>query len=209
MTVLFFLHGLGQTPQSWQEQVTALPLDFKAHAPWLHGLRPDQRSEFDIEAAADAVLSLIPQFTTGPVALCGHTIGATVALAAALRAPEAVSHLVLIAPHVNPPRSVLTAQKMAIRMMPRRRLAASGLDKATLLRLIEALGSYDIRSRLGRVTARTLVLVGERDQLNNPAAEALAQSIPKAVMKVVPGAGSDVHQQMPSVVNEALYEFLR
>lgn len=208
MTVLFFLHGLGQTPQSWQEQVTALPEGIRAHAPWLHGLRPDQRSDFDIQAAADEVLSLIPQFTAGPVALCGHSIGATVALAAALSAPDAVSHLVLVSAQVNPPRTVLAAHKMAVRMMPRRRLEASGLDKKSLLKLLDVAGSYDVRNKLGRVTAPTLVVVGERDQLNMPAAEALAVGIPRAVLRIIPTAGHNPNVQSSPALNEALYSFI-
>ncbi len=208
MTVLFFLHGLGQTPQAWQDQVTALPAGIRAHAPWLHGLRPDQPAPFDVGAAADDVLSLIPQFTAGPVALCGLSLGAMVALEAALRAPDAVSHLVLIAGQVNPPRAVMAAQRMTIRLLPARKLAAAGLNKKALLQVMDAVAKFDVRSRLMEVRAKTLVIVGEQDAANRPAAEALARGIPSADLLVIPGAGHELNVQAPKALNDALYGFI-
>ena len=59
MRLLALLHGLGQTPQSWQDQVTAMPAGFKAVAPWLKGTRPGRAEEFSVEGAADDVLALM------------------------------------------------------------------------------------------------------------------------------------------------------
>lgn len=208
MTVLFFLHGLGQTPQSWQDQVTALPPGVRAHAPWLRGLRPDQRSSFDVGLAADEVLALIPQFTAGQVALCGVSLGATVALEAALRAPAAVSHLVLVSAQVNPPRAVLAAQRMAVRMMPARRLEAAGVNKRAMLEVLGTVGRHDIRSRLGEVRADTLVVAGGRDPIGVQTGEVLLAGIKGSELLVIPDAGPDVPSQAPEAFNEALYGFI-
>ena len=35
MPLFVFLHGVGETPQAWQDQVVALPPGVKAVAPWL------------------------------------------------------------------------------------------------------------------------------------------------------------------------------
>ena len=107
---------VGPDPQVWQEQVTALLL---ASGPTPLAARVTTRPtlEFDIEAAADAVLALIPSSPPDrwpcAVTRSGRPWPWQPHSSAGGRLPPGSDR-----PQVNPPRSVLTAQKMAIRMMP-------------------------------------------------------------------------------------------
>ena len=208
MRLLALLHGLGQTPQSWQDQVTAMPAGFKAVAPWLKGTRPGRAEEFTVESAADEVLALLNQNGVEQMALVGVSLGAMVALDAAIRAPEAVSHLILCGGQVNPPRSVMRVQRTLLGLMPRRRLAAMGVEKDRFLAALDEAAEVDYRSQLGAVTARTLVLVGERDRANTPAAKALADGITGARLAQVPGAGHTAHTDNPAAFNALAFGFL-
>ncbi|HRL49442.1 MAG TPA: alpha/beta hydrolase [Propioniciclava sp.] len=208
MRLLALLHGLGQTPQSWQDQVTELPPGFRAVAPWLRGMRPARAEEFSVEGAADDVLALLNQYGVEQMSLVGVSLGAMVALDAAIRAPQAVSHLVLAAGQINPPRSVMRMQRLAFSLIPARRLAAMGVEKRRFLRALDTAAQIDYRGRLGDVTAATLVLVGEQDRANRPAAEALAAGIPGARLSVVPGAGQQVNTDNPAAFNKLVYDFL-
>lgn len=209
MKLLVFLHGLGQMPQTWQDQVTSMPSDrFKAVAPWLKGLRPGRRGEFRVDAAADDVFSLLNPNGVDSLALVGSGLGAVVALAAAERAPECVSDLIVEGVQLNHGRLALGAQKALIRALPQARWAATGLDRGSVLAVLDGLAGLDLAAGLGSVTARTLAVVGAHDRALRPAAEGVARGVPGARLEVVPDAADPVHLTAPEAFTRLLWEFL-
>ncbi|MBC9726602.1 4-carboxymuconolactone decarboxylase [Streptomyces sp. TRM68367] len=69
----------------------------------------------------------------------------------------------------------------------------------------EALASFDVRPELGRVGVPTLVLVGSEDQVTGPAeARTLVAGIPDARLAVVPGASHLVPVEQPAAVTDLL-----
>ena len=205
--LLVFLHGLGQTPQAWQDQVTALPPGVKAVAPWLKGTRPARDDQFSVAGAADEVLRLLNQHGVERMALVGVSLGAVVALDAAVRAPDTISHLVLASGQIKPAAG-LKMQRLAFRLMPAARLRAAGVDKPRLLQAMDQLAAIDYTHRLDAVTARTLVLAGAEDRPGLPAARALAAGIKNARLELIPGAAQAPHTEAPATFNELLYSFL-
>lgn len=208
MRLLVLLHGLGQSPQSWQDQVTSMPAGFKAVAPWLRGTRPGRDETFDVPRAADDVLALLNQHGVEQMSLVGSSLGAVVALDAAIRAPETVSHLVLAAAQVNPPKSVIRAQRLMFSLVPARRLAALGVEKKRFLQALDEAARVDYRGRLGDVTAKTLVVVGARDKANLQAARDLAAGIPGARLEIIPGADQHPNVDNPDAFNALVWPFL-
>lgn len=206
--LLVFLHGLGQNPPFWQDQVTALPAGTRAVAPWLEGLRPGKFGDFDLERAADAVLAQLNRFGVERVALAGTGLGAGVAVAAAGRAPDAVSHLVLSDLQPRSPKLAGLAQRLAVRAMPAGRLADAGLDRARMLRLVKAASGIDLRPWLGAITAPTLLIAGASDAAGTAAARELAAGLTDARVEVIPGATAPVPTQATEQYNRLLYDFL-
>ncbi|MBK8461198.1 MAG: alpha/beta fold hydrolase [Micropruina sp.] len=180
----------------------------KAAAPWVDGFRPGAQAPFDLGRAADAALAQLNRFGLDSMALCGLSLGAVVATEAAIRSPDAVSHLVLAGGQVKPPKLAMAAQSLALRAMPAAAFADSGIGKPALLETLRAIGRVDFRASLVQITARTLVLCGEQDKANLPAAEQLAAGIRGARLELIPGAGASVFTEAPAVVNELLYDFL-
>lgn len=208
MPLFVFLHGVGETPQAWQDQVVGLPPGVKAVAPWLRGTRPGRDEAFSITGAADDVLALLNQHGVEQMTLIGSSIGAVVALDAAVRAPETVSHLVLAAGQVKPPPGLARMQRLAFGLMPARKLANMGISKKQFLAALDETTGFDYSRRLGEVTARTLVVVGDRDKPNRPAADQLAAGIPDAHLAVIPDAGATAHTDNPRAFNDAVFGFL-
>lgn len=206
--LLVFLHGLGQTPQFWQDQVTALPADTRAAAPWLDGLRPGASNAFDAPRAADAVLAQLNRFGVDQVALVGSGLGAAVAVLAAGRSPEAVSHLVLSDVLPRTPKLTGALQRMAVRAMPKAKLADAGLDRARMVELMKLAAGVDVRSSLPLVTARTLVVAGASNPVGVSAARELAAGIEGSQVEVVAGAGLSVPVEAAAEFNRLLYVFL-
>ena len=198
---LVLLHGLGTGPEAWQPQVEALAATREVIAPPL-GLSPAFTVE---EEAAQVWRSLEAE-----VDLCGLSLGALVALRAALDQPSRVGRLVLCAGFASLPRRFRLLQSAlgaAVAVVPGRTLPA-GLDRRTVGAVFRAGHSFDVSAELDRLTMPVLVLVGERDRPNRRLSRDLAKRLPDAELQIVPGAGHVANLDAPDAFNEALREFL-
>lgn len=207
--LLVFVHGLGQLPQTWQEQVTGMASDrFKAVAPWVRGLRPGRLQPFDPDAAADDLLGLLNPNGVESMALVGSGLGAVVAMTAAQRTPECVSDLVVEGLTLSHGRLAMGAQKALVRAMPSARWAATGLNRDTVLSVLDGLSGVDLAPGLGGVTARTLVVLGDGDRPLRPSADAVVAGVADARVDTVAGASDPVHLTNPDGFNRSLWGFL-
>ncbi|MFF9602193.1 alpha/beta fold hydrolase [Streptomyces sp. NPDC014684] len=78
-------------------------------------------------------------------------------------------------------------------------------DPGCYIAACEALAGFDVRPELGRVGVPTLVLVGSDDQVTGPAeARTLVAGIPDARLAVVPGASHLVPVEQPGAVTDLL-----
>ncbi|GGZ69917.1 bifunctional 3-oxoadipate enol-lactonase/4-carboxymuconolactone decarboxylase PcaDC [Streptomyces bluensis] len=78
-------------------------------------------------------------------------------------------------------------------------------DPGCYIAACEALAAFDVRAELGRVGVPTLVLVGSDDQVTGPAeARTLVAGIPDARLAVVPGASHLVPVEQPAAVTDLL-----
>jgi len=205
MTFLIFLHGLGETPQAWQDQVTALPQGWSAVAPWLRGTRPGRTEDFAVDAAADDVLALVTANGAESAVLCGQGLGALVALVAASRAPEAVAGLVLTGALAVPTAAALRTQSAVMRLVPAATWRSRGVDKKQVLATLARLARIDLAGRVAEVTSPALLVVGGDDATGLRAARDLAGHLANARLEVVPGAGPRVPQEDPAAFNALLY----
>ncbi|MFG2575058.1 4-carboxymuconolactone decarboxylase [Streptomyces sp. NPDC048481] len=78
-------------------------------------------------------------------------------------------------------------------------------DPGCYIAACEALAAFDVRAEIGRVGAPTLVLVGSDDQVTGPAeARTLVAGIPDSRLAVVPGASHLVPVEQPAAVTDLL-----
>ncbi len=205
---VMFLHGVGGSPLSWEEQVAKLPPDLPARAPWLRGLRPGSSERFTLADACADILMTAQLEGLERVALVGHSLGAMVALQCAIDQPEMVSHLVLVAGQARPPRSAMTLQRWALKLVPARRLANQGVSKDKLMEALGDAGRFDASGSLSQVACPTLVVCGSRDRVNLPASRLFEAQIPGARLEIVDGAGHDVMREAPAAFNALLFDFI-
>jgi pimeloyl-ACP methyl ester carboxylesterase len=79
-----------------------------------------------------------------------------------------------------------------------------------LQRQYGAVASHDTYDRLDRIKAPTLVLTGEEDVLIPPGnSEILAERIPGAELRVIPGGGHQIMIEQPQACNRAIVAFLQ
>jgi 3-oxoadipate enol-lactonase / 4-carboxymuconolactone decarboxylase len=78
-------------------------------------------------------------------------------------------------------------------------------DPGCYIASCEALAAFDVRTELGSIGVPTLVLVGSDDQVTGPAeARTLVAGIPDARLAVVPGASHLVPVEQPGAVTDLL-----
>lgn len=208
--MLMFVHGLLSTPLDFEDQVSAMPDHLQGAAPWLRGARPGAKGEtFDLVSAA-ADLAMTIELSGAPrTTLVGVGEGALVSLDVALSRPELPVELVLLGPGLAAAVGA-GAQRRLTSLIPRRVLAARGVDKRRALQGLDALADVDLWGRLPDLRTRVLLLVGEKDRAGRAAAEAFTRQAGAADVEtsVIPKAGASPHTQRPEEVNAALYGFL-
>lgn len=204
---MLFLHGLGQLPTAWQEQVTALPTGWRAHAPWVPGLKPTEQVDFDLDRAVGQLATYLETQGVRRTHLVGLSLGAVVSLRLAATHPDLVDRLVLIAGQVSPPRLLMKAQRAMLRVVSEAKLRKQGLTKARLADALGVMEALDLHADLARVQAPTLVVVGDRDRPNQPAAKVLASRIRGARLVTLPG-GHELNTESPEALNDAVFGFL-
>lgn len=204
--ILVFLHDMADTPLTWQDQVGALPEGWRPLTPWLRGMKPIDKVDFDLQAAADA-LSVIPlEHGVESFAICGVGLGAAVALRCAADSPAMISGLILVNPLIAPPGAVLKMQKAALRMTPRSRLAAQNVDKDHLLAAMDMLATLDLGDALAEVGCPTLVVSSQAQPATQKLAADLVGRMLNASTVALPGFPQ--HQADPQAFNEMVGEFL-
>ena len=95
---IVFLHGLGASSITWQENVGPLSERFTVYAPDIpgHGDSVKLGVDYNTDAGVSLILGFLDAVGTPAAALAGSSMGGLIALLTALRHPERVSHLVLI-----------------------------------------------------------------------------------------------------------------
>lgn len=205
MKLLVFLHGMGQMPQTWMDQVTAMPDGYKAVAPWIKGLRPGRLAPFCLDDAVNDLWSLLNQHGVEQMALVGTGLGATVSLAAAVRSPETISHLVLEGVQAHVSRRGMRLQKTVLRAMPQARWRATGLNRESVLSIMDELAGLDLRPELPKVTAQTVLVTGDRDPQSRHMKD-IARAIPHARLEQLEGVSQQAHLESPEQFNLIMYE---
>jgi 3-oxoadipate enol-lactonase len=223
-TRLVFVHGAGSTEDVFAAQTHALD---DAVALTLPGhTTPGEPAS--IEEFADAVTLELEQLDIENAIVCGHSMGGAVALELALRREPRVRAIVMLASgaklRVAPAildlleRNFDAAAREIVRLSfadpTPQRVAASvklmqTVGQAQTLRDFHACDAFDRVGRLQEVDLPLLALTGARDVMTPPKyAQALADRVPRAVARILPGAGHFAMVERPAEVNDALRSFV-
>lgn len=183
-----------------------------------HGHTCDLPTPFDYEEMADETIAVLEALGLGRTDIVGYSSGAIAALYVALRRPELVGSMVLIATNIFPSSSpVEDVPDDASTAMMRAAYAAVSPDGAEHFDAVVR-KSYDLHARapnfapgaLQSITARSLVIGGDRDN-TVPVEEtaALFRSLPNAQLAVVPGASHYVIWERLDEMARLISRFLK
>lgn len=114
--VAVFIHGYGDSWYSHNGMLQALPEGWQAFAPSLrgHGGSSKPREDFTVRAHADDIIAFMAAKGIGKAVIIGHSMGSFIAQDIAIRRPDLVSDLVLIASATTSDNDVVHGLKAAV-----------------------------------------------------------------------------------------------
>ncbi|RII09260.1 3-oxoadipate enol-lactonase 2 [Streptomyces sp. YIM 130001] len=231
--VLILGPSLGTTWHMWDRQVPELSRTWRVFRYDLpgHGGAPAHATD-SIASYADRLLATLDGLGVQRFGYAGCALGGAIGAELALRNPDRVASLALIAASPRFGTADEFRQRGVIvrtngldpvaRTSPERWFTPSFVqnqpaitewavqmvrttDPGCYIAACEALASFDIRPELGRIGVPTLVLVGSDDQVTGPAeARTLVAGIPDARLAVVPGASHLAPVEQPAAVTDLL-----
>ena len=218
---LVLLHpgGAGVSARAFGPNVGPLAAHFRVYTPErrAHGHTPDVEGPITFDAMAEDTIAFLETVVGERANVVGCSDGATVGLLVALRRPDLINRLVLVAgvfhfngwlpqaidPKIEPPEFLARLYEEVSPDGPDHyqvvvdKLARMHLDSPTL--------AVD---DLEHVRRRTLVMVGDDDEVRLEHAVAMYRGIPDSELMVVPGTSHGLLVEKPDLCNNAIVQFL-
>jgi pimeloyl-ACP methyl ester carboxylesterase len=221
---LILLHGGMCTAETFDGQTPALAERYRVYVPERrgHGRTPDVDGPITYEIMAADTIAFMEAAGIESAHLVGFSDGALVALLVALQRPELVRRLVLIGQCVNleylSPEVEAMMEGLTIDVLPpmlRQLHAAASPDGpehfevvAQKLAALWRAGPDIPFAQLERVTAPTLVLLGDQDMISPEHAAAMQRALPVAQLGIVPGSSHGLPMEKPELTNRLVLDFL-
>lgn len=230
-------HSLGTGPLIWERVAPVLSRDARVALLVLpgHGRAPVPADPFTLEELADAVAVAIQDSDRGGVRYAGVSIGGALGLTLALRHPALFAGVASVASaaslgtaeHWNAraalvreqstsalvaasakawfaPDSIANEPEITGRIL--RELQA--VSDEGYARCAEALGGYDLRSRLGEISVPILAMGGEFDTVApEPRQDEIVAGVPRGRKVMIAGAAHQPPAEQAAAVTAALQDF--
>jgi pimeloyl-ACP methyl ester carboxylesterase len=213
------IHGLSGSGRWWRRTVGALTPHRRVYVVDLIGFGASRnRLPFILGEAAGYLLRWMDQLKIERVSLVGHSMGGLIVAELAADVPERVDRLVLVDPAALPFEIGFLSHAISLirelrylspSFVPVLLADALRAGPITLWRAAAGLLLTDMRPKLERISAPTLVIWGEHDALVPLAlAKQLASYLRYEQLVVIKGAGHVPMWDRPQAFNRALTEFL-
>lgn len=218
---LVLLHpgGAGVDARAFGPNVGPLAAHFRVYTPErrAHGHTPDVAGPITFDAMASDTIAFIETVVGRRTHVVGNSDGAIVGLLVALRRPDLIDRLVLVAgvfhfngwlPQVidpsNEPPAFLARLYEEVSPDPAGHYQVVVDKLARMHREEPTLDADD----LSELRSRTLVMVGDDDEVRLEHAFAMYRGIPDAELMVVPGTSHGLLVEKPELCNDIIRGFL-
>ncbi|GAA4198407.1 alpha/beta hydrolase [Streptosporangium oxazolinicum] len=216
---LVLLHPGMVDARAWAPNAGALAERFRVFTPDRrgHGRTPDVDGPITYEAMARDTIAFLETVVGGPAHLAGCSDGVTVALLVAMFRPDLARRLVLAAGVFHrdgwvPGTAEMDDASAGFLAAGYGEVSPDGPEHfpvvAAKLARMHAEEPVLADSELKRVTSRTLVMVGDDDEVSLEHAVAMYRALPDAELAVVPGTSHGLLVEKPEFCNKMIVDFL-
>lgn len=210
---LILLHGNGESGDYFQHQMEYFSREYRVIAPDTrgHGRSPRGKAEFSISQFADDLNDFMAQMDIEQAVILGFSDGANIAMRFALKYQDRIKLLILNGGNLDA-SGVKPSAQLPIELGYR--IARSFAKKSpNAKKNMEMLGlmvndpNID-PSELSAIHVPTLVIAGTKDLIKEAHTRLIAESIPNARLKFLPG-DHFIAGKRPGLFNEAVHGFLK
>ena len=186
---LIFLHGLGQSAESWKE-VQDFLADYTSEA---LDLFPSGVSNY--QEAKERIYQHLSK-ETEPFVLIGLSLGAVLALELSSSEIPTLQALVLSGCPLKLAGNIpFYFQTLIFKLLPKRIFEKQGADKSLLVGVSEELKTLDLREIAKNCPYPTLLICGSQDKPNLSSMKAIQELMPNSQFQIIPDG--------PHVLNRA------
>ncbi len=226
---LVFVHGSGGDHTAWVNQYGRLKDDFNIAALDLpgHG-RSEGPGEREVGRYVEWVEKILENLDAPRPVLIGHSIGAAISLAFALKAGNRLAGIVPVGGGATMPVNpaildgvkadlaavIAMVSKLAVAKANRERLTGalaeslSRADPETLYGDFLACSRFDVAEAVSRIRVPALIVCGDDDKMTPaPMSQYLKDRIPGAQLETISGAGHYPMQENAEAFNRVLRRF--
>jgi len=210
---LVLLHGNGESSDYFKGQIGEFSKYFHVYALDTrgHGRTPRGRAPFTIRQFAEDLLGFLDARRIGRAHLLGFSDGGNIAMVFALAHPDRVDKLVLDGANLNA-KGVKRTTQLPIEIGYRAARIFSAKSKeagrhAELLGLMVHDPNIPAEE-LSRIQAKTLVMAGTRDVIQEAHTRLIADRIPGAELALIPGSHF-IAAENPEAFNRRVLAFLQ
>ena len=199
---LVFLHGLGQSAESWKE-VRNLLTDYPSEAIELF---PSGVSSY--QKAKERVYQHLAQ-ETEPFILVGLSLGAALALELSSYDLPNLRVLVLSGCPLKLAGNILFyVQLLIFKLLPKRVFEKQGADKSLMVGVSEELKILDLTAIAGTCPYPTLLICGSKDKPNLSSMKALHRLLTNSQFQIIPDGPHVLNKEKPKEFVEKIRSFL-
>ena len=203
---LIFLHGLGQSAESWKE-VQNLLTDYPSEALELF---PSGVATY--QEAKERIYQYLSK-ETEPFVLVGLSLGAALALELSSYDLPNLQALVLsgcplkLAGHI-----LFYIQLLIFKLLPKRVFEKQGADKSLLVGVSEELKTLDLREIAKNCPYPTLLICGSQDKPNLTSMKAIQELMPNSQFQIIPDGPHVLNRAKPkefAAITRSFLELLK
>ena len=199
---LVFLHGLGQSADSWKE-VQDLLADYPSEALDLFPAGVGTYQE-----AKERIYQHLSE-ETEPFVLVGLSLGAALALELSSYDLPNLQALVLSGCPLKLAGNIpFYIQSLIFKLLPKRIFEKQGADKSLLVGVSEELKTLDLREIAKNCSYPTLLICGSQDKPNLKSMKGLQQLIPNSQFQIIPDGPHVLNRAKPKEFAEITRSFL-
>ena len=199
---LIFLHGLGQSADSWKE-VQELLVDYPSEA---LDLFPSGVATY--QEAKERIYQHLSE-ETEPFILVGLSLGAALALELSSYDLPNLQGLVLSGCPLKLAGNILfKIQLMIFKLLPKRVFEKQGADKALMVGVSEELKTLDLTDISRTCPYPTLLICGSKDKPNLSSMRSLHKLISESQFQIIPDGPHVLNRAKPKEFAEQIKPFL-